>query len=70
MERSRRNLFIDMVVDMFIFENNQIMPFLCFSFVPKTGVGLPKSGVSFYVNCMKNFVLIINKLISRRGFHH
>jgi len=37
-----------MVVDRFIFENNQIMRFPCITFIPKTGVGLPKTGVSFH----------------------
>jgi len=48
MESSRRDLLIDVVVDRFIFKNNQmtISPF--FSFIPKTGVGLPKIGVNFY----------------------
>jgi len=47
MESSRRDLFIDMVADSFIFKNNQIMNYLCFIFIPKTGVGLPKTA-SFY----------------------
>jgi len=37
-----------MVVDRFIFENDQITLSLCFTFIPKTGVGLPETGVSFY----------------------
>jgi len=37
-----------MVVDGFIFENNQITLLPCFTFIPKTGIGLPKIGVSFY----------------------
>ena len=32
-----------------IFEDNQFSPFPCFSFVPKTGMGLPKTtGGSLY----------------------
>jgi len=49
MENSQRDLFIDMVVERFIFKNNLIMLSLCFTFTPKTGVELPKTGVSFYV---------------------
>jgi len=46
MESSRRDLFIDMVVDRFIFKNNQITLSPCFAFIPRTGVRLP-AGVSF-----------------------
>jgi len=48
MESSRRDLFIDMVFDRFIINNNQITLFPCFAFIPKTGVGLPKTRVRFY----------------------
>jgi len=49
MESFRGGLFIDMVVDMSIFKNNQTTLSPCFSFEPKTGgVGLLKTGVSFY----------------------
>jgi len=44
MESSRRDLFIDMAVDRFIFKIKQISP--CFTFTPKTGMALPKIGVS------------------------
>jgi len=47
MESSLRDLFIDMVVDRFIFKNDRLALFSCFT-LPKTGVGLPKTGVSFY----------------------
>jgi len=47
-ESSRRDLFIDMVVDMFIFKNNEITLSPCFTFIPKIGVGLRKTGVSFH----------------------
>jgi len=47
MESSRRDLFIDMVVR-FIFKNNQITLFPCFTLTPKTGVRLRKTGVSLY----------------------
>jgi len=48
MESSRRDLFIGMVVDRFIFKNNQITLSPCFTFIPKNSVGLPKIGVGFY----------------------
>jgi len=48
MESSRRDLFIDMVVDSFIFKNSQMTLSPCFISVPKTGVGLPEIGLSFY----------------------
>jgi len=48
MESSRRYLFIDMVVvDRFIFKINLIMLSPCFT-LPKTGLRLPKTGVSFH----------------------
>jgi len=47
MESSRQDLLIDMVVDRFIFENNQITLCLTPSY-PKQGVGLPKTGIRFY----------------------
>jgi len=50
MESSRRDLFIDMVVHRFIFKNNQITLSLCFEVIPKTGVGLPKTGGSFLLH--------------------
>jgi len=47
MENSRRDLFIDMVVYRFIFKDNQITLSPYFTFIPKTSVGLPETGVSF-----------------------
>jgi len=47
MESSRQDLFIDMVVERFIFKNDQTTLSPCSTFIPKTGVGLPKTGVSF-----------------------
>jgi len=56
MESSRRDLLIDMVVDRFILKNNEITLSPCFSFLPETGVGLPKAGLSFhwarFANCL------------------
>jgi len=43
-----RPYFIDVVVDMSIFENNQMTLFLCFSFRPKAGMGQTKTGGCFY----------------------
>jgi len=37
-----------MVVDSFILKNNQITLSPCFTFIRRTGVGLPKTGTSFY----------------------
>jgi len=37
-----------MVVDRFIFKNNQITLSPCFTFIPKIRTGLPKTGFSFY----------------------
>ena len=48
MDSYRRYLSIDMVVDRFIFNDNQTTLSPCFFFVPKTSVGQPKTGVSFY----------------------
>jgi len=47
-ESSRRDLFFDMAVDRFVLKNNQITLSPCFTLIPKTGVGLLKSRVSFY----------------------
>jgi len=52
MESSQRDLFIDMVIDRFTLQNNKITLSLCFTFISKTGVGLPKTGASFY--CVTN----------------
>ena len=48
MESSRRDLFIDMVVDWFIFKHNQITLSPCSTFLPTTVVGLPKTSFKFY----------------------
>jgi len=64
MESSRRDLFIDLVVDSFTFFlkivnetliNNQITLVPCITFIPKTIVELPKTGVSFY--CETEFLI-------------
>ena len=47
MQRSRRKLSINVVVHMFILKNNQITSFPCFTFIPKTGTGLTKTGIIF-----------------------
>jgi len=46
METSRRLLFIDIVVDRFIFKNNKITVSPCSTFTPKTDVRLPKTGAA------------------------
>jgi len=48
MESSRQDLFIDMVVDRFIFKNNQITVSPSLTSIPETGEGLPKTEGSFY----------------------
>jgi len=48
MESSRWDLFIDMIVNSFICKNNKITLYSRFIFKPKTGVGLPYKGASFY----------------------
>jgi len=48
MDSSRRDIFIDMVFDSFKFKNNQTTLVPYSTIIPKTGVGLPKSGVSFH----------------------
>jgi len=40
MKRSLRELSIDMIIQRCIFKYNQISLFPCFTFVPKTGMGL------------------------------
>jgi len=45
---SRRDLFIDTVVQKFIFKNKLIALLSRFTSIPKTGIGLPKTGISFY----------------------
>jgi len=54
MEISRRGLFNDMVVDWFILKNNQITLSLCFTFILKTGVGLPETGGYFLLSSFYN----------------
>jgi len=46
---SRRDLLIEMVVERFIFKNNEITLSPCFTFIPKTGVRLLKTGLVFTV---------------------
>jgi len=47
-ESSWRDLFIDMVIDMFIFKNNQITLSPCFTVTFNTCAELPKTGLAFY----------------------
>jgi len=55
MKRSRRELSIDMVIDRFISKNNQITVFPCFTFIPKTGMGL--SQIGFFLLCSLTLLL-------------
>jgi len=52
MKRSRQELSINMVINRFIFKNNQITLFTCFTFIPKTGMGPPKTGIIFDCVCL------------------
>ena len=54
-ESSGRDLFIDMVVQKFIFKNNLIKLLSRFTFIPKTGIGVSKTGLMFY--CVKKLQL-------------
>jgi len=47
MKRFRRELSINIDVDCFVSKNNQITRFPCFTFIPKTGIGIPKKGISY-----------------------
>jgi len=57
MASSRRDLFIDVIVDRFILKNNLITLSSCFTFIPKTGVGLHETGISFYCVQLPNLFL-------------
>jgi len=46
---SRRYLFIDMVVLKFTFKHKLITLLFRFTSIPKTGMGLPKSGIIFFL---------------------
>ena len=50
-KRSRWELSIHLVIDIFIFKNDRITLFQCFTFIPKTGMRLPKTG-SFSFVCL------------------
>jgi len=49
MESFRRDLFVDMTVDRFIFNIDKITLSPCFTFILKRGVGLPKTRI---FNCV------------------
>jgi len=48
MERSCRELLNNLIINRFIFKYNQITLFPCVTFIPKIGMGLPKTGINFY----------------------
>jgi len=60
MESSQRDLFIDMVVDRFIFKNNQITLSPSFTFI-SFDVESPKTGVRFY--CEKKNTPLLSRTI-------
>jgi len=71
MKRSRRDLSINMVIDRFILKNNQITYlftklFICFTFIPKTGIGLSKTGIIFSVYAF-SFLRKMGLLITKRS---
>jgi len=55
MERSQRDILIDMVVDWFIFKKNKTTLVPCFTFIPKTCAGPPQTGASFNCEVVKCF---------------
>ena len=54
-ESSGQDLFIDGVVQKFIFKKNLITLLSRFTFIPKTGVRLPKTEIIFHCDAFKNF---------------
>jgi len=60
MKRSRRELSINKVIDRFIFKDNQITLFTCFTVIP--GRGLPKTGFFFCGNIRNILSKIVDKL--------
>jgi len=52
MKRSRWELSINMVIDRFVFKNNQITFFPCFT-LPETGIELPDQELFFTANIFK-----------------
>ena len=68
---SWRDLFIDVVVDRFIFNNNQITLSPCFTLLPKTVVGLPlKQGLvcTVWVSFLENFFDVIRAVMVFKDF--
>jgi len=57
MESSQRDLFIDVVVDRFIFKNNYNTLLPWFTFIHKTGLGLPETG-GYFLLCIYLFMKI------------
>jgi len=59
MESSRRDLFIDVIVNGFMLKNNQLMLPPVSPITLKQGVGLPKTVVGFY--CDPHFWTAFNE---------
>ena len=59
MKRSRRELSVNVVIHRFIFKNNQITPFPCLTFIPKPGIGLPKTGFFFCASVSLSVRLLV-----------
>jgi len=47
MKSSRQERSFKVVINRFIFINNPNALFSCFTFIPKTGMELPKTGIIF-----------------------
>jgi len=62
MKRSHRELLIDMVEDVRIFQNNRSALSPCFTFKSKTGMGPPKTRVLH--NCE---VSSLPKIVQKKG---
>jgi len=71
------DLFIDTVVDRFIFKNNQMTLLPCFTFIPKTGVRLylkqelvfteQKTAITRYLVIIFNLLLLYQCSFERGG---
>jgi len=67
-ESSRRDLFINMIVNRFILKNGEITLCLCLTFIPLTGLVLPKTGCSFCCVPLSLLEIVVSSLIWRAFF--
>ena len=68
MKRSRRELSFNVVMDKFVFQNNQITVFPSFTFIPKTGIELPKTAIILLPFQCKHWHRAKNRLRGKTGF--